>query len=367
MSVDQLARRLLHHPPEVQHHHPMADLAHHRQVVADEHHRQAQTLLQVDQQVDDLRADGHVQRRHRLVADHQRRLQDHGAGDADPLVLAARQFVRITVEEVGIELDLLHHRPRHGLAGRVVEVRPVHLQRLGDGIADGHARVQTRQRVLEHDLQVLAGLPQGLALGLGDIAAEDGDGAGGGRNQLQHRPRQGRLARAAFSDHAQGLALAQRQVDPVHGAQLQWLRKQTAADGEPHLDPLGLQDHRRVRRHGLQRRASPAIVTVQARDRVEQGAGVGRFGRREDPVDRPFLDIGPGLHHAHPVGQASDHAHVVGDQGHGRARVALQLGHQVEDLGLDGDVQRRGRLVGDQQLGSRRHGRGDHHPLAHAA
>ena len=45
----------------------------------------------------------------------------------------------------------------------------------------------------------------------------------------------------------------------------------------------------------------------------------------------------------------------------------LQLGHQVEDLGLHGDVERGGRLVGDQQLGAAGHGRGDHHPLAHAA
>ena len=41
--------------------------------------------------------------------------------------------------------------------------------------------------------------------------------------------------------------------------------------------------------------------------------------------------------------------------------------HQVEDLRLDGDVERGGRLVGDQQrrLAGQRHG--DHRPLPHAA
>ena len=39
----------------------------------------------------------------------------------------------------------------------------------------------------------------------------------------------------------------------------------------------------------------------------------------------------------------------------------------LEHLGLDGHVQRGGRLVGDQQLGVERHGHGDHRPLAHAA
>ena len=40
---------------------------------------------------------------------------------------------------------------------------------------------------------------------------------------------------------------------------------------------------------------------------------------------------------------------------------------QVEDLGLDRDVQRGGRLVGDQQLRLAGQRHGDHHPLAHAA
>ena len=45
----------------------------------------------------------------------------------------------------------------------------------------------------------------------------------------------------------------------------------------------------------------------------------------------------------------------------------LQRAHQVEDLRLDGDVERRGRLVGDQQprLAGQRHR--DHRALAHAA
>ena len=45
-----------------------------------------------------------------------------------------------------------------------------------------------------------------------------------------------------------------------------------------------------------------------------------------------------------------DHAEVVGDQDDRRAELALQLAHQVEDLRLDRDVERGGRLVGDQQL-----------------
>ena len=47
-------------------------------------------------------------------------------------------------------------------------------------------------------------------------------------------------------------------------------------------------------------------------------------------------------------------------------RVA-DLAQQIEHLGLDRDVERRGRLVGDQQLGAERQAHRDHRPLLHAA
>ena len=49
------------------------------------------------------------------------------------------------------------------------------------------------------------------------------------------------------------------------------------------------------------------------------------------------------------------------------AALALQRHQQIEDLLLDGHIQRGGRFVGDQQqrIAGDRHG--DHHPLVHAA
>ena len=45
----------------------------------------------------------------------------------------------------------------------------------------------------------------------------------------------------------------------------------------------------------------------------------------------------------------------------------LQLGDEVEDARLDGHVERRRRLVGDQEVGVAGERLGDHHPLLHAA
>ncbi len=72
-------------------------------------------------------------------------------------------------------------------------------------------------------------------------------------------------------------------------------------------------------------------------------------------------------HHADAVGDLADDAEVVGDEQHRHALAGLQLGEQFEDLRLHGDVERRRRLVGDQQfrLVGERHG--DHHALALAA
>ena len=68
------------------------------EVVRDEQIGEPQRLLQIQQQVEDLRLHGDVERGNRLVGDDQRRVQRQRAGDADPLALAAAELVRIPVE-----------------------------------------------------------------------------------------------------------------------------------------------------------------------------------------------------------------------------------------------------------------------------
>src|SRR5207245_174761 len=71
-----------------------------RQIMADEEQCEAELPLQILQQVDDLRLDGDVERRDRLVADDQLGLRRKRPGNADALALAARNFVRSSTQRV---------------------------------------------------------------------------------------------------------------------------------------------------------------------------------------------------------------------------------------------------------------------------
>src|SRR5215218_5379178 len=126
----------------------------HGEVVGYEDVGEVELLLQVLQQVDDLRLDRDVQSRDWLVADDQARVESDGPCHPDPLPLSARKLVGVAIVVLGVQADhlekLLH--PPLALAGATAHV--VDPERLGDDVAYGHAGVQARIRVLEDDLHV---------------------------------------------------------------------------------------------------------------------------------------------------------------------------------------------------------------------
>ncbi len=67
------------------------------------------------------------------------------------------------------------------------------------------------------------------------------------------------------------------------------------------------------------------------------------------------------------MGDAGHDAEIVGDQQQAEPEVALELGQQTQDLRLHRDIERGGRLVGDQELRLAHQRHGDHHALAQAA
>ena len=129
------------------------------------------------------------------------------------------------------------------------------------------------------------------------------------------------------------------------------------------LDAAALEHVRTARMEGAARRdrgqprhrpgnlrEAPGLLR-QRRDRAHQTLRVGMQRRADHGAHRADLGDATGIHHRDAVGRLGDHAHVVGDQHHGRAVLAAEPLEQRDDLRLHRDVERGRRLVGDDQLG----------------
>ena len=145
---------------EVHHQHLVGDQLDDREVVRDEDVGDAGLVLQVHQQVQHLRLDRDVERRDRLVGDDDARLEHQRARDRDALALAAREHVRIARVVLGPQADARQHRAARARSRSARLERGVDRQRLLERVADLLARVEARERVLEHHLHLL---PQRVA------------------------------------------------------------------------------------------------------------------------------------------------------------------------------------------------------------
>ena len=88
---------------QVHHRDPVAHMPDDTEIVRDEQVGQAELVLNVLEQVDDLRLHGHVEGRHRLVGDDQLGPQRKCPGDPDTLALPAGELVRIAVVVLGLQ------------------------------------------------------------------------------------------------------------------------------------------------------------------------------------------------------------------------------------------------------------------------
>ncbi|MNN33261.1 hypothetical protein D3C81_1470140 [compost metagenome] len=122
-----------------------------------------------------------------------------------------------------------------------------------------------------------------------------------------------------------------------------------------------------IGRRAGDRRQLPAAAAIQAWHRGQQPPGVRVPGIVEDFLHRPRFDDLPGIHHRYAVSHFSHDAKIMRDENNCGADLPLQLLHQLQNLRLDGYVQRRGRLVRNQQLRIRGQRDGDDHPLPHPA
>ena len=319
----------------------------------------AELALQLLQQAQHLGADGHVEGAGGLIADNQFRLHRQRPGNGDALQLATGEFVGIAVAVFTPQLDPVQQQADTLLP---LPERQPHAQAdhaLGDNFSHRHPRVHGGKRVLEYHLDQLAVgqhfAPRQRAYRIAlkaDSAVADG-------LQVEDGPPQGGLATARLPHQCVGFAAAYSQRHAVHRpGVIHHALQHAPADGEIHLHLFQLQQRLLHRQ---------ALEMGKIRQRVYQAATVGFFRVVEKLIHRRPLDNLAAVHHRHLVGGIADHAHIVGNQQHRQLARVGQFANQLQHLLLDGDVQRGGGLVGDQDIGFAGQRHGDHDALLLAA
>ena len=105
------------------------------------------------------------------------------------------------------------------------------------------------------------------------------------------------------------------------------------------------------------------FIGTENRDRSQQALCIWVFWFGKDLINSRFLDNSSGIHYAYSIGNFGNDSKIMRDQQHCQfARLAKAV-EQFENLCLDGDIQRSGRFVCDQQFGIAREGHCDHNSL----
>ena len=102
-------------------------------------------------------------------------------------------------------------------------------------------------------------------------------------------------------------------------------------------------------RHGAGNGAQPRpLRRAEPRPRAEQALAVGMAEAGQQRLGLAVLHHGPAIHHHHALHVFGDDAEIMRNQDHRHAALGDEIGDQVEDLALDSDIERGGRLVRDQ-------------------
>ena len=150
-------RRFLHLLTLPHHHHVVGHFGNHAHVMGNEDDGSAHLLLQIANDVQDLRLDRHVERSGRLVGDQELGIAGERHGDHDALAHPARELMRVAVEQ------LFRVRQAHLLQKRfcpcesVARVQSlVKRQCFGDLVTDREDRVQRCHRLLKDHRDIVA-------------------------------------------------------------------------------------------------------------------------------------------------------------------------------------------------------------------
>ena len=198
------------------------------EIVRDEQDRHAEPLLQLADQLQDLRLDGDVERGRRFVGDQELGRAGERHRDHDPLALPAGELVRIACRSASAASAILTRRSISIARSRASRRLGALMQPHGfrDLIADRHDRVERGHRLLEDHRDLVAADAAHLLLrkageilaAIEQLAADDAAGALG--EQPDDRERGHALAAAGLADQPERLAILDVEGDAVDRAHL---------------------------------------------------------------------------------------------------------------------------------------------------
>ena len=133
--------------------------------------------VRVFKKIERLRLRRHVEAGDDLVGEHEVRLEQRGAGDADALALPAGKLVRRPVETGERQRDAIEERPHPALGVGMIARDTMKEERLDEDSPDRVARVERGHRVLENHLHAPPERPHLRLRQLRDVLPVEGDPA----------------------------------------------------------------------------------------------------------------------------------------------------------------------------------------------
>jgi hypothetical protein len=118
---------------------------------------------------------------------------------------------------------------------------------------------------------------------------------------------------------------------------------------------------------GLPGRKGPVAVGLHGGRGGEETTGVGMLRMMEEGRNGGLFHDLAVLHDGYPVGHLGDYGKIVRDEEHGELVRSAQIFEEIQNLGLNGDIEGGRGLIGDQKSGPVDERHGDQDALALAA
>ena len=131
-SVDHLSRSSFHNLSATQDHHFIANMLDDGKIVRNEQIGDPQLILQIFEQVNNLRLNTDIQSADRFIAYDESWFRRECARDPNPLPLATAEFVRISSQKLRFQANPLQETRCFVLSLRGIEGGEVHSQRFSD-------------------------------------------------------------------------------------------------------------------------------------------------------------------------------------------------------------------------------------------